>query len=63
MHVEKEQSFLKGTSGLPVHGLLLLQSVPDTSQSHEDNEYPKKHHLRGDVLRRKAQPRGRGTNT
>ena len=54
VHTEKEQCFLQGSSGLPVHGLLLLQSVPDSSQGHEDNDDPKEHHLGGNVLCRQA---------
>lgn len=55
VHTEKEQLFLQGSSRLPVHGLLLLQSVPDTAQGHEDDDDPKEHHLGGNVLRGKAQ--------
>lgn len=58
MHTEKEQCFLEGSSSLSVHGLLLLQSVPNTSQGHEDDDDPKEHHLGGDMLCRKAQLRG-----
>lgn len=58
MHAAKEHCFLEGSSDLPVHGLLLLQSVPNASQGHEDDDDPEEHHLGGYVLRRKARLRG-----
>lgn len=63
VHTEKEHCFLEGSSSLPVHGLLLLQSVPNPSQGHEDNDDPKEHHLGGNVLCRQAQLRGTGADT
>lgn len=63
MHSEKEQCFLKRSSDLPVHGLLFLQSVPNTPQGHEDDDDSKEHHLRGNVLCCKAQLRGTSETT
>lgn len=58
VHAAKEQCFLEGSPHLPVHGLLLLPSVPDTSEDHEDHDHPQEHHLGGNVLCRQAQLRG-----
>lgn len=37
MFSKEEWLLLCGPSSLPVHGLLLLQSIPDSSQGHEDH--------------------------
>lgn len=59
MQTKKDQPFLEGKrTSLPVYGLLLLQSVPNTSQGHEDNDDSKKHHFRGNMLCCQAQPWG-----
>lgn len=55
MHADEEQRLLQGSSHLPVHGLLLLQSVPDASEGHDHHDHPEEHHLRGNVLRRQAE--------
>lgn len=44
---------------LPVHGLLLLQSVSNVSEDHGDHGRPQEHHLGGDMLCRQEQQEGR----
>lgn len=45
VHTDKEQRLLQGSSHLPVHGLLLLQSIPDASEGHDHHDDHKEHHL------------------